>query len=374
MITNARHTRDFTAILTQLGGAERLEAEARETGAFRRAREIRCAVDMLQIVLAYCLGPEGLRLTAAWAEAVGLASVSNVAVLKRVRKAVPWLEVLVARMLVAAAPPLAPPLRALTGTRPIRLVDATVVTKADRAAREAGGVWRVHCVWNLNEEGFSAFELTDEKEGERLDRAAVIPGEIRIGDRAYLQPERIAHVVAEGGDVIVRAPWNGARWVDADGESIDLTRLLVRARKNVDIIDRPIWMAIAGGQRVAVRLVAHRKPHEAVAKSLEKVLAQAARRNTPPQPGTIIAAEWLILVTSLAKVDYPATAIGDLYRLRWRIEIAFKHLKSGVGLCQPPGPDPDVAKAHILSHLLVGLLAEPLVTEHLGDSPRLAAA
>lgn len=38
---------------------------ARETGAFRRAREIKCAVDMLQIVLAYCLGPEGLRLTAA---------------------------------------------------------------------------------------------------------------------------------------------------------------------------------------------------------------------------------------------------------------------------------------------------------------------
>ena len=374
MTTNARHTGDFSTILTQLGGAERLEVEARETGAFRRAREIKCAVDMLRIVLAYCLGSEGLRLTAAWAEAMGLASVSNVAVLKRVRKSVPWLEVLVARMLVAAARPLPPPMRALTGARPIRLVDGTVVAKADRASREGGGVWRVHCVWNLNDERFSAFELTDEKEGERLDRAAVIPGEIRIGDRAYLQPERIARVMADGGDVIVRAPWNGARWVDADGDSIDLTRLLVRARKNVNIIDRPIWMAIAGGQRVAVRLVAQRKPHEATAKSLEKVLAEAARRNTTPQPGTIVAAEWLILVTSLARVEYPATAIGDLYRLRWRIEIAFKHLKSGVGLCQPPGPDPDVAKAHILSHLLIGLLTEPLVKEHLGASPRLAAA
>ena len=87
---------------------------------------------------------------------------------------------------------------------------------------------------------------------------------------------------------------NGARWADADGESIDLTRLLVRTHKNVNIIDRPIWMAIAGGRRVAVRLVAQRKPHEATAKSLEKVLAEAARRNTTPQPGTIIAAEWLI--------------------------------------------------------------------------------
>ena len=167
---------------------------------------------------------------------------------------------------------------------------------------------------------------------------------------------------------------NGARWVDADGTGVDLTVLLARARKNVNVIDRPIWMAISGGQRVAVRLVAQRKPHEAVAKSLEKVLAEATRRGSTPQPGTIIAAEWLILVTSLARAEYPAAAIGDLYRLRWRIEIAFKHLKSGVGLCQPPGPDPDVAKAHILSHLLVGLLTEPLVKEHLGDSPRLAAA
>ena len=58
---------DFAAVVEQLGGAERLEAEARETGAFQRAREVKSAVDMLQMVLAYCLGPEGLRLTAAWA-------------------------------------------------------------------------------------------------------------------------------------------------------------------------------------------------------------------------------------------------------------------------------------------------------------------
>ena len=83
----------------RLGGAERLETEGRSCGAFRRVREIKCAVDFLQIVLAFCLGAEGLRLTAAWAQALGIASLSNVALLKRVRKAVPWLELLVARQL-----------------------------------------------------------------------------------------------------------------------------------------------------------------------------------------------------------------------------------------------------------------------------------
>ena len=71
-------------------------------------------------------------------------------------------------------------------------------------------------------ERFSAFELTDESEGERFDRAAVVPGEIRIGDPAYLQPDRIANVLAAGADILVRAKWNGARWVDANGTGIDL--------------------------------------------------------------------------------------------------------------------------------------------------------
>ena len=370
---------DFSAVVAQLGGAERLEAEARETRAFLRPREVKTAVDMLQMVLAYCLGTEGLRLTAAWAEAVGLAAVSNVAVLQRVRNCVPWLEILVARQLVATQPRM-PARMPVTGDRPIRIVDGTVLPKADKAAREAGGVWRVHAVWSLNDERFSCFELTDEKEGERLDRAAVISGEIRIGDRAYLQPERIAGVLAAGGDVVVRAPWNGARWQDADGDAVDLTTLLALIPKGTDVVDRPIWMALSGKAaakpepRVAVRLVALRKPPEAAKKSLAKVVAESARRGSALQPGTVIASEWLILITSLAAPEFPAAVIGDLYRLRWRIEVAFKHLKSGSGLSPPPGNDPRSAKAHILSHLLASLLTEPHLCGHLGDSPRRAAA
>ena len=87
-----------------------------------------------------------------------------------------------------------------------------------------------------------------------------------------------------------------------------------------------------------------------------------------------ITAEWMILITSLDAAEFPASKVGDLYRLRWRIEIAFKYLKSGVGLASPPGGDPDVAKAHILCHLLTILMTEPLLADHLGVSPRLAAA
>ena len=63
----------------------------------------------------------------------------------------------------------------------------------------------------------------------------------------------------------------------------------------------------------------------------------------------------------------------DLYRLRWRIELAFKRLKSVIGLKKPPGVDQRSAKPWVLAHLLMILLLEPVV-DQLKDSPHWAQA
>ena len=347
-----------------------LEREAREFGAFERARKIKCAVDQLRLVLAYCWGTRGLRLTAAWAEAMGLASLSNVALLKRLRNSADWLEHLVCR-LVGSSP--GPALMATAKGRPVRLVDATSVAKAGRDARQTGGRWRVHSVFDLASERFSAFEVTDESEAEVIDRAAVVPGEIRVGDRAFLQPDRIAELLADGADVVVRAGWNNARWRDEEGNRLDLIALLKKARGK-GVIDRPIWIKGSAREPIALRLVAIRKPKQARDCSIEKLKRHARDKGRNLRPETLIAAEWVILITSLDREEYPLSAISALYRLRWRVEIAFKHLKSGAGLAGPPGEDPRSARAHILCHLLLALLTEPLIAEHLGDSPRREAA
>ena len=58
-----------------------------------------------------------------------------------------------------------------------------------------------------------------------------------------------------------------------------------------------------------------------------------------------------------------------LYRLRWRIELAFKRLKSLIGLKGPPGTDERSAKPYLLAHLLMILLLEPLIDEFERFSP-----
>src|SRR6266404_9653861 len=125
---------DWLRIVDRFGGAELLEEEAREFGAFQKARKIKCAVDQLRLVLAYCWSRYGLRLAVAWAEAVGLASLSNVALLKRLRNSADWLERLVCRLIGSGETGVAG-----ARGRPVRLVDATSVAKAGRDARESGG-------------------------------------------------------------------------------------------------------------------------------------------------------------------------------------------------------------------------------------------
>src|ERR1044072_9862910 len=119
---------DWGSIVARLGGADALNATARETKAFLRPRQITNAVDLLRLILAYCLGERGLRLTAAWATSMGLVNISNVALLYRLRQCGDWLAMLVEQALAAAAP------KASCG-RLIRIVDATTVPKAGTSGR-----------------------------------------------------------------------------------------------------------------------------------------------------------------------------------------------------------------------------------------------
>jgi hypothetical protein len=357
--------RDWDRIVQWLGGAEALERSARETRAFVQAREIKSAIDLLRLILAYCLGEQGFRSTTAWAVSMGLVDISAPALLYRLRRCGDWLTFLIEHVLRSAAP------EASRGRR-IRLIDATTVPKAGAADKRGNKLWRIHSAFDLPYERFGHFELRDEREGETFDRIPVVKGEIRIGDRAYLQPDRIADVLDQEADILVRAGWKGARWLDADGEPLDLIAELRRASAK-GLIDRPILIARKGGAPLALRLVAAKKPPQAAAEARRKAHREAQREGRKISKKTLIAADWVILVTSLSVEEFATADVLALYRLRWRIELGFKRLKSLIGLKGPPGFDERSARPYVLAHLLIILLLEPVVDE-LEDSPPVLAA
>jgi IS4 transposase len=124
---------------------------------------------------------------------------------------------------------------------------------------------------------------------------------------------------------------------------------------------------------LAVRLIAVKKPPEAAAEARRKARRAAQREGHTISKRTLEAADWVILVTSLTPQEFATEDVLALYRLRWRIELGFKRLKSLIGLRAPPGADERSARPYLLAHLLIILLLEPLIREF-EDSPRWAEA
>jgi IS4 transposase len=181
----------------------------------------------------------------------------------------------------------------------------------------------------------------------------------------------LAHVLQQGADVIIRAGWKGARWLDAKGERFDIQAALQEA-ETVGLLDQSVCIGRKKGPALSLRLVAFRLPPIKAEEARARARRAAKREDYAVSGGTLAAAGWIILVTSLDAGAFPAAKISELYRIRWRIEMAFKRLKTIIGLSAPPSEDPEVAKTWILAHLLMALLLESQ-TSAPEFSPRMAA-
>jgi hypothetical protein len=172
---------------------------ARETGAMRRARgEITRPEVLLQVLLLHVATGLSLKQAAARAQVQGLAAVSDVALLKRLRSSEAWLRELARRMFEASR------FARVTAWAPegrrLRAVDATTVEEPGATGTD----WRVHYAIRLPEMRCDFYEVTDDKGGETYKRIPVQRGDIILGDRGYCHRQGVAHVLRQQGDVIVR--------------------------------------------------------------------------------------------------------------------------------------------------------------------------
>ncbi|TMJ32087.1 MAG: IS4 family transposase [Alphaproteobacteria bacterium] len=353
---------EWSHIVMRLGGAEALALSAREYRAFVRARGVRSAHDLLRLALMYGPGGHSLRSVAAMAGAAGLADVSEVAVLGRLKAAADWLEHLCKQQLALFANE--------TGVsitqRPIRIVDGS------RIEGPGDRVWRLHLCYDANRARIADAVITTTKEGERLDRLAVTRGEIRLGDRGFPQPDGIRNTLDEGADVLVRLTWNSLQ-LSANAKPIDWLKLFKQAGEQ-GAIDMPVRVHKAHSkfQPIDMRLVMIKKPPAAAAKSRVKARRASQKNQRRTDPRTLAGADYVILLTSLKPEEFPINLIAALYRLRWQIELAIKRLKSILHIDRVPAKNPQLARAWLYAHLLLALILDKISAE-LGAIPPSAA-
>jgi len=355
METSLLGLEDWARLEERLGGAAALAASAQEHGALLRRRGVRDAAVLLRLALMYGPGGQSLRSLSALAEMAGVAELSDVALLNRLQRAADWLEALCRDYLARVAARVTPELTAC----PTRLIDASVIQGPGRTA------WRLHLCFAPHEQRMVAASITPLKQGERLDRLASQPNEIRIGDRGYPQPDGLRNTCEAGADVLVRITWNSVHLLDAAGRPIDWTCLFTQAEQQ-GTLDLPVLVSKPRGgfSPLPLRLVMIRKPPQAAATA--RLKARRASRKQQRQrtdPRTLAAADFLILLTSLDAESFPLRALGALYRLRWQVELAFKRLKSLLHMDALRARHPDLARAWLYAHLLFALLVEQTVTD-----------
>jgi hypothetical protein len=155
----------------------------------------------------------------------GIADVSDVAVLKRIRGSADWLKALCGeqmrrRQTCAADAPDAP----APGTaRAVRIVDSSLIDGP-------GGVkWRLHACYDPVAQRLTAAAFTQAGIGERLDRLAIRPSEIVLADRGYPQPDSLSRTIGNHADPLVRVTWNSVTLTDTAARPLDWMALCEQA-------------------------------------------------------------------------------------------------------------------------------------------------
>lgn len=339
-----------------------LDASALNFRAIVRRRAVNEAETLLRVALAYGYCGLSLRQTAAWAETAGVASLSDVALLKRLRNAADWLGHLLGSKL-AETSGLAPsdlPFR-------LRLVDATAISRIG----STGTDWRVHLSFNLAALSIDHIQLTDQSGGESLTRFPAAPGDLIIGDRGYAHRAGFHAVHRAGADFLVRLNWQNVPLLDATGAAFDLMQAL-RSIPDAEPASFPVQIAPdarAGIPAIPARLVAVRKTEAAAEQSRRKVLEERSRKGRNVDPRTLESTAYVFLLTSTQEAQLPAAQALELYRFRWQIELLFKRLKGLIDLGNLPAKDSNLARSVLYAKLLAALVLDDLTTSFLSISP-----
>ncbi len=203
------------------------------------------------------------------------------------------------------------------------------------------------------------------------------PGDLVVGDRGYAKPPGLQHVLAAGADFLVRVGWNSLGMITPDGARLSLAAIYdTLAPGETTELSAVVTRQSKGQQRRPVRLFPARlvimRQRAAAGERATQVAKRQhskTRSNMTLKPMTLVSANYLMVLTSLSSEEVTAARVMAVYRLRWQIELAFKRLKTGLGLHRLIARDPVMARSWLLSHLVLALIIEDAIGEVLNSPP-----
>jgi len=334
-----------------------LEETAQTEKAIIRKRGVKSASDLLRLVFAYSMLNFSLRDVATWAFQMGIAVISDVAILNRFLNCPMWLKFLISFMLKERAS-FAPPFKNLFR---IRIFDASLVNRPG----SKGSDYRLHAGFDLSRFQLDYLELTTYKVGESLTNFTFHPGDVALVDRGYSHRRGVWHVKEATADVIVRMNWQNFPLQYPDGQDFDLfgelRKLKIFGQCDIQVQTAPLISekipAISG------RVIAMRKDKEAAEKARRKANQEAKKKGRQLDERTLEACDYIFIFTTLAEDIVTASEILEIYRFRWQIELLFKRLKGIMKLDEISAKKDQLCETFLLGKLLAAILVENAIAQ-----------
>ncbi len=331
------------------------ETAARQKGAVARLRGFASVNEVLRALLLHVGCGYSLRETVLRAKALGVAEVSDVTLLNRLRQAEGWLQHLCQELLTESGVQWRGP----EPRRRVRAVDATVIKEPGKT----GSQWRLHYSLRLPELSCDFFALTATEgrgSGEHLRRFQTTREDLILADRGYSNPAGVASLARQGADVIVRL---NTATLPLFGPTGRRFRLLPQLRKIQTAGAMREWPVEVHEQhqRISGRLCAVRKSEQAMALAQRRITRHDQKRQRPSKPETREYACYVIVFTTVPESEMNLLEVLEHYRFRWQIELVFKQLKSILALGHLPKYDDRSSRAWLYGKILVALLTQKLV-------------
>ncbi len=341
---------------------------ARDTGALKGLRKDKAVDNLLRTLLLHLGCGHSLRETAVRARQAQLADLSDVALLKRLKKSSEWLRALCVRLFRERDLAVVP-----EGAFRVRAVDATTVKEPG----PSGSLWRLHysvCLPSLACDFFKLTETEGSGTGESLAQFPIRAGDHVLADRGYSTARGLRHVAEAGGKLIVRVNTGSLPLRTATGKQFDLLAAVESVTRSGDA--RSWATTVVAGEdtdgparEIPGRVCAIRKSAAAIREAHRRIRRDASRKGNRVQPATLRFAEYVIVFTTFPEPPFSAAAVLEWYRLRWQVELVFKRFKSLAQLGHVPKYDDDSARAWLYGKLFVALLVEKLLDHARAISP-----
>ena len=259
---------------------------ARDTGALKGLRKDKAVDNLLRTLLLHLGCGHSLRETAVRARQAQLADLSDVALLKRLKKSSEWLRVLCVRLFRERDLAVVP-----EGAFRVRAVDATTVKEPG----PSGSLWRLHysvCLPSLACDFFKLTETEGSGTGESLAQFPIRAGDHVLADRGYSTARGIRHVAEAGGKLVVRVNTGSLPLRTATGKQFDLLAAVESVTRSGDA--RSWATTVVAGEDTAGpareipgRVCAIRKSAAAIREAHRRIRRDASRKGNRVQPATL---------------------------------------------------------------------------------------